>query len=566
MARRGDLPRVDRGLHRDDRAGSRATPTRPSRRPAGVTAIPSVAAMPQRARHSHERLLALRRRAACRSAAGARRGRRITRCAATDAARWPSGSASWASPTTIDCAAERPVARPIPPSRRRARRSLLRPELARHLVRPLADGKQRGDRADRRRALRRLLLADRADARRLPGVADVSVNASARRARIVYDASAVSLAGIVDALARVGYRALPLDRAALDDARRRETRDAQKRLAVAGFGAMQAMMYASALWFGAFDGADVATRDFFRWLTLLAADAGRPLLGGAVFRRRRAPRSRAPARDGRAGRARRCADLCRQRRRGRHRRPRRVVRVGQHVRVLPVRRPLSRDARAPPRGRPVRRAGAADAGVRRSHRARRIAAARRRHRASCPAIAWSSPTAAAFRPTACSRAASAASTKRCSAASRRRSQGVAATPLVAGSMIVGTPATVRVTRVGADTVVAGIVALTRSARRARGRAWRATASAQRRVSSRACCCSRRARRSAGRSSIPTRAFAATVAVLVVACPCAFALAAPAAVTRALAALTRPWRAGRAARCARGSRLGDARGVRQDRAR
>ena len=37
---------------------------------------------------------------------------------------------------------------------------------------------------------------------------------------------------------------------------------------------------------------------------------------------------------------------------------------------------------------------------------------------------------------------------------------------------------------------------------------------------------------------PERAFSATVAVLVVACPCAFALAAPAAVTRALAVLAR----------------------------
>ncbi|HZW74794.1 MAG TPA: hypothetical protein VFF43_14690, partial [Caldimonas sp.] len=95
--------------------------------------------------------------------------------------------------------------------------------------------------------------------------------AQSRRARIAYDAAKISLAGIVDAFARIGYRALPLDRASLDDSRRRETRDAQKRLAVAGFGAMQAMMYASALWFGAFDGADVATRDFFRWLTLLVA-------------------------------------------------------------------------------------------------------------------------------------------------------------------------------------------------------------------------------------------------------------------------------------------------------
>ena len=36
---------------------------------------------------------------------------------------------------------------------------------------------------------------------------------------------------------------------------------------------------------------------------------------------------------------------------------------------------------------------------------------------------------------------------------------------------------------------------------------------------------------------PSRAFAATVAVLVVSCPCAFALAAPAAITRALGVLT-----------------------------
>src|SRR5204863_6531526 len=122
---------------------------------------------------------------------------------------------------------------------------------------------------------------------RLPGIVDIAVNAGARRARIVFDGSVLSLARIVDALARVGYRALPLDRVAIDDTRRRETRDAQKRLAVAGFGAMQAMMYASALWFGAFDGVDVATRDFFRWLTLLAASpvvfySAAPFFAGAA--------------------------------------------------------------------------------------------------------------------------------------------------------------------------------------------------------------------------------------------------------------------------------------------
>ena len=100
----------------------------------------------------------------------------------------------------------------------------------------------------------------------------------------------------------------------------------------------------------------------------------------------------------------------------------------------------------------------------------------------------------------------------------------------------GTPATVRVTRVGADTVVAGIVALTARAASTRPRlaraGERAAAGFVARVLVLAVCTA------VGWAIVdPTRAFAATVAVLVVACPCAFALAAPAAVTRTLAVLT-----------------------------
>ena len=161
-----------------------------------------------------------------------------------------------------------------------------RAELSRHVVRPLADGNSEAIvLIDGVRCAACCWLIERT-LDLLPGVTGVSVNAGAQRARIMYDGSAVSLTRIVDALARVGYRALPLDRAALDDTRRRETRDAQKRLAVAGLGAMQAMMYASALWFGTFDGVDLATRDLFRWLTLLAATpvvfyAAAPFFAGA---------------------------------------------------------------------------------------------------------------------------------------------------------------------------------------------------------------------------------------------------------------------------------------------
>src|SRR5690606_37112897 len=121
----------------------------------------------------------------------------------------------------------------------------------------------------------------------LPGVASVQVNATARRARIVFDADDTSLAALLERIARAGYRPLPLDPTALDDARRRESRDALKRLLVAGFGAMQSMMYATALYVGAVDAMDDAARALFRWLGFLVATpvvlyAARPFFAGAV--------------------------------------------------------------------------------------------------------------------------------------------------------------------------------------------------------------------------------------------------------------------------------------------
>ena len=119
------------------------------------------------------------------------------------------------------------------------------------------------------------------------GVVTVQVNATARRARIVFDPRHVSLPRLLETVARAGYRPLPLDGSALDDARRRESRDALKRLLVAGFGAMQSMMYASALYFGAVDTMDEATRSFFRWIGFLVATpvvlySGRPFFAGAL--------------------------------------------------------------------------------------------------------------------------------------------------------------------------------------------------------------------------------------------------------------------------------------------
>jgi Cu2+-exporting ATPase len=120
----------------------------------------------------------------------------------------------------------------------------------------------------------------------LPGLCRVNINAAAQRAQVVFDPTQTSLVQILERIEHIGYRALPLDAQALDDARKRESRTALKRLLVAGFGSMQAMMFASALYLGAFEGMDTVTRDWFRWLTLLVASpvvfySARPFFAGA---------------------------------------------------------------------------------------------------------------------------------------------------------------------------------------------------------------------------------------------------------------------------------------------
>ena len=388
------------------------------------------------------------------------------------------------------------------------------------------------------------------------------MNAGAQRARIVYDGRTVSLARIVDALARVGYRALPLDRAALDDTRRRESRDAQKRLAVAGFGAMQAMMYASALWFGAFDDADVATRDFFRWLSLLVATpvvfyAAAPFFAGA----RRLVATRRLGMDVPvalavaliyAGSVVEVVTggpdvwfesvsmfvffLCA----GRYLEMRARHRAGDLSDALARLTPVFAD-RVEADGS-LLRVGALE-----------LAPGDR----VLVADGGSVPADGVLESAEC-RVDEALLCGESAPLTRRRGDS-----LCAGSIVIGTPATVRVTRVGADTVVAGIVALTARAASTRPRlaraGERAAAGFVARVLVLAVCTAARLgdRRSHARVRGDSRGARRSVPLRV------RAGGAGGDNTHARGA-HRPRRAGGASGCARSARLGDARAVRQDR--
>lgn len=142
------------------------------------------------------------------------------------------------------------------------------PQLAAQVLRPRRDGRAEvtlrvAPLADARRVLR-LEQALRA----LPGVQRVGVDVASQRVSVVWEPARQSLPGLLDAIAAIGCRAQPLPRARVDEDPRREAHDALKRLLVAGMCAMQVMTYAFVIYLGVVDFVDFSTRNLFRWLGL----------------------------------------------------------------------------------------------------------------------------------------------------------------------------------------------------------------------------------------------------------------------------------------------------------
>ncbi|MFO1352398.1 MAG: cation transporter [Gammaproteobacteria bacterium] len=105
----------------------------------------------------------------------------------------------------------------------------------------------------------------------LPGVTEFQVNLATRRAQLVWDSHKVRLSEVLKALHAIGYPSYPYDPRRQEQSYQRERNQALKRLAVAGFGMMQVMTFAVALYAGAFQDMDVAVRDFMRWMSLVVA-------------------------------------------------------------------------------------------------------------------------------------------------------------------------------------------------------------------------------------------------------------------------------------------------------
>ncbi len=127
--------------------------------------------------------------------------------------------------------------------------------------------------------------------RRVPGISRADVNYATQRAQVAWDPRQGSLAAIVGAIRAVGYDAHPYHPRKQDEVERGERRAALWRLFVAGFGAMQVMMYAFPAYI---DQPDPETAQVMRWASLLLTlpvllFSCRPFFAGALqdLRRRR---------------------------------------------------------------------------------------------------------------------------------------------------------------------------------------------------------------------------------------------------------------------------------------
>src|SRR5712691_2141001 len=122
--------------------------------------------------------------------------------------------------------------------------------------------------------------------KRLPGIVDARLNFTNRRLAVDWQDGALEAGEIIGALERIGYRAYPFEPARAEEDEARHARALLQCLAVAGFAAMNIMLLSVSVWSGG--AADMAseTRDFFHWLSALialpaAAYAGQPFFRSA---------------------------------------------------------------------------------------------------------------------------------------------------------------------------------------------------------------------------------------------------------------------------------------------
>ncbi|MDE2220337.1 MAG: cation-translocating P-type ATPase, partial [Gammaproteobacteria bacterium] len=120
----------------------------------------------------------------------------------------------------------------------------------------------------------------------LPGVRQVDVNLTTARVSVSWDPDRARLGTVLDAVEDLGFHAVPLNGTAGSEARHAARRGMQKRIGLAGLAAMQMSMYTVGLYAGAWSGIDPWIEQLLRVTAMLIAVpvllySGAPFLAGA---------------------------------------------------------------------------------------------------------------------------------------------------------------------------------------------------------------------------------------------------------------------------------------------
>ncbi len=103
----------------------------------------------------------------------------------------------------------------------------------------------------------------------LSGVASVNVNYGSQRARVRWNDNQIKLSQILAEINKIGYHAHPFSAQQQDALRQQQRKSDFRRLAVAGLSAGQVMMIAVALYAGPAQGLEFATAQLLRWFSFV---------------------------------------------------------------------------------------------------------------------------------------------------------------------------------------------------------------------------------------------------------------------------------------------------------
>jgi Cu2+-exporting ATPase len=139
------------------------------------------------------------------------------------------------------------------------------PELVDQLSRPLAEGEREVALILEGITCAACVWLNEQHLRRQPGVTHVEINYATRRAVVRWDPTRITLSRILQAVAEIGYRAYPFDPQTSEAVTRRERRQMLWRLFVAGFSSMQVMMYLVPIYLAGEGEMDPSYRQLFYW-------------------------------------------------------------------------------------------------------------------------------------------------------------------------------------------------------------------------------------------------------------------------------------------------------------